>query len=176
MDRGRTRKGIPAGLIVLVPAMLWASDAAAQSRATANVPAKASFLKPLTITGLQDLDLGTVLLAGGSWTSATVGVTRAGARTCTAPLSCTGAFRAARFSVSGSNRQTILVTAAPVVMTNSMDSTKRLTLVPDVPTSVVLPNSGNQGIEFTVGGSIAVTSATADGTYVGTLEVTVDYQ
>ena len=176
MGRQRIISGMRSGLIALMPMLLWTGEASAQARATANVPAKASFLKPLTITGLQDLDLGTVLLAGGSWTNAIVGVTRAGARTCTAPLSCTGAFRAARFSVSGSNRQTILVTAAPVVMINSADATKRLTLIPDVPTSVVLPNSGNQGVEFTVGGSIAVTSATADGTYVGTLEVTVDYQ
>jgi hypothetical protein len=31
------------------------------------------------------------------------------------------------------------------------------------------------GVDFSIGGSIAVSSATADGTYAGTLNVTVEY-
>ena len=44
------------------------------------------------------------------------------------------------------------------------------------PASVTLTSSGEPGINLDIGGSITLSSATADGTYTGTMNVTVDYQ
>jgi len=77
--------------------------------------------------------------------------------------------------VTGSNNQTIRITAPNVTLVNQSDSTKTLTLVVDSPGTVTLPNSGSQGVDLPIGGSISVSSNTAAGTYSGTFNVTVDY-
>ena len=48
-------------------------------------------------------------------------------------------------------------------------------MVVDAPATISLPNSGGKGVDFPLGGSIRLDSTTADGTYVGTFNVTVDY-
>jgi len=63
-----------------------------------------------------------------------------------------------------------------VILTNQADATKTLTLVVDNPGTVVVPSSGTKGINFSLGGSITLSSTTASGSYQGTFEVTVDYQ
>jgi hypothetical protein len=47
--------------------------------------------------------------------------------------------------------------------------------VVDNPGTVSLPNSGNPGVEFSLGGTITLNSTTAGGLYSGTFNVTVDY-
>jgi len=61
-------------------------------------------------------------------------------------------------------------------MVNQLDSTKTLTLTPDNQATVTLTNSGNPGTNVPIGGSITLDSTTAGGTYVGTFNVTADYQ
>lgn len=148
-----------------------AAHAASQSaKVSANV------LKPLTISWLQDLNLGTIMLTGGTWTGATVGVTRAGVRNCASTrVSCSGTTQVARYNVTGSNGAPVRVSAPNVTLVNQSDPTKTLTLVVDSPGTFTLPNSGNQGTPFSLGGSITVNSTTASGTYRGTFNVTVDY-
>ena len=46
---------------------------------------------------------------------------------------------------------------------------------PQSPATITLTNSGQPGTDFNIGGSIAIPS-TADGNYVGNIEVTADYQ
>ena len=53
---------------------------------------------------------------------------------------------------------------------------ERRNRVPDKPATVTLANSGNPGSNFNIGGAITVNSTTADGNYVGTFNVTADYQ
>ncbi len=60
-------------------------------------------------------------------------------------------------------------------MINQGDPTKTLLLVVDSPESVTLTSSGAPGNIFNLGGSITLDSTTADGTYAGTFDVTVDY-
>lgn len=164
-------------LVVCCAASFAAEAAAAPSSATAVVPVRASVAKPLTLTALQNLDLGTIVLRNGTWSGAVVSVSQAGVRTCTNPnLTCTGTSQAARYRVVGTNKLTILIAAPNVTLTNQSDSSKTLQLIPNKPATIVLPNSGNQGVEFAVGGSITLSSTTADGLYVGTMNVTVDYQ
>ena len=45
----------------------------------------------------------------------------------------------------------------------------------DNPGTVNLGNSGSSGLTFDLGGQITVASATPDGTYTGTFNVTVNY-
>ena len=60
-------------------------------------------------------------------------------------------------------------------MVNRDDNSQTLTLTTSAPTDVVLTSSGVPGVDFSIGGSVTLNSATAAGTYVGTFNVTVDY-
>ena len=144
--------------------------------ASVNASVNASTLKPLVITKLQDLDLGSVTLGPGIWSNATVSLSRAGIFTCgTVNVTCTGASLVAKYNVQGSNQQSVNISAPNVTLVNQSDATKTLTLVVDAPASVVLPNSGQPGIDISLGGSVTINSNTAAGTYRGTFNVTVDY-
>jgi len=135
----------------------------------------ANVAKPLTLTRLQDLDLGTIILGPGTWSGANVGITRFGVFSCGSNVTCAGPTAVAKYNVTGSNNQAIRIAAPNVTLVNQSDSTKTLTLVVDSPGTLTLPNSGSQGVDFPIGGSISVSSNTAAGTYSGTFNVTVDY-
>jgi len=141
---------------------------------TAVVSANVS--KPLTLAALQNLDLGTITLSLGSWSGAAVGISRTGVFTCSARLICTGAPQTARFKLTGSNKAVVLITAPDVTMINQSDPTQRLTLALDSPSQVTLTSSGEPGVNFDIGGTLTLTSSVAEGTYSGTIQVTVDYQ
>ncbi len=156
----------------------WAAGCAAApaSAATITATAKAKLVKPLVLQSIQDLDLGTLVLGPGTWSGATVTLSQAGVLTCPASLTCTGATQVAQYNVSGSNNQTVVISAPDVTMVNQADSTKILTLAVDCPASVILTNSGPPGTNFSIGGSITLDSTASGGVYVGTFEVTADYQ
>jgi len=135
----------------------------------------ANVAKPLTLTRLQDRDLGTIILGPGTWSGANVGITRFGVFSCGSNVTCAGPTAVAKYNVTGSNNQAIRIAAPNVTLVNQSDSTKTLTLVVDSPGTLTLPNSGSQGVDFPIGGSISVSSNTAAGTYSGTFNVTVDY-
>lgn len=161
---------------IAVVAGAFAALAAPAGAASINARAKAKVVKPLVLKSVQDLDLGTLLLGPGTWSGATVTLSRDGVFTCPANVTCSGATQVAIYNVSGSNRQTVVINAPDVPLVNQNDSTKILTLVVDSPDTVVLTNSGPAGTDFPIGGSITVDSTTADGHYVGTFEVTAEYQ
>jgi hypothetical protein len=151
---------------------------AAPANAATNVAqVNANVAKPLILTWLQDFDLGSIVLGPGTWSGATVGISRAGAFTCASTnLTCTGVAQVAMYNVSGTNNRVVLITAPNVTLVNQSDPTKSLTLVVDGPGSLTLTNSGPPGSDFSLGGSISLSSSTASGTYAGTFNVTVDYQ
>ena len=159
--------------------MLLASllAAAAPARAaTAMAGVTANGVKPLIITKLQDLDLGSVTLGTGTWSGATVSLSQGGVLGCaSANITCTGATRVAKYNVQGSNQQTVRISAPNVTLVNQSDSTQTLTLVTDAPATVYLTNSGFPGVDFSIGGSVTINSTTQAGTYAGTFNVTVDY-
>jgi len=152
--------------------------AAAPARAANNVAqVQANVVKPLILTSLQNLDLGTMTLGPGTWSNATVAISKAGVFSCTnANVICTGATQVATYNVSGTNNRVVLITAPNVTLVNQGDPTKTLTLVVDKSASVLLTNSGPPGTNFSIGGSISLSSTTVSGTYSGTFNVTVDYQ
>jgi Domain of unknown function (DUF4402) len=144
---------------------------------TQNASVKATVIKPLTLTSLQNLDLGTIVVEPGTWSGAIVGLSRAGVLSCANPnLVCSGATQVARYKVTGTNKQVVLITAPNVMLVNQSDPTKTLTMVVDKPASVTLTSSGEPGINFDLGGSLTLSSTTVTGTYSGTFQVTVDYQ
>lgn len=171
--RQRALTGFTAMLISL--AALTAGAPAHAANNVVNV--QANVVKPLILTWIQNLDLGTMALGPGTWSNATVGISRTGVFSCTnANVTCTGAAQVASYNVSGTNNRVVLITAPNVTLVNQGDPTKTLTLVVDKPTSVTLTNSGPPGSNFSLGGSISLSSTTVSGTYSGTFNVTVDYQ
>ncbi|MEO6582215.1 MAG: DUF4402 domain-containing protein [Sphingomicrobium sp.] len=142
-----------------------------------NATATARIVKPLTLSWVQNLNLGTVLLSGaGAWSGAVVSVSQAGALTCANPnVVCSGAVQAARYNVRGTNNQLVYITAPNVTLTSANNPLDTLLMTVSNPGSVMLTNSGAPGVDFNLGGSITVSSTTGDGVYSGTFNVTVDY-
>ena len=163
-------------LMILIAASAAAIASPAQA-ITQSTNVNVTVVKPLSLTALQSMDLGTLTLNGGTWTSAAVGISRAGVFSCTnTNVICSGAPQVARYKVTGANKQVVLISVPNVTLTNQNDSTQKLTLVADAPASITLTSSGEPGVNFDIGGSITLSSSTADGTYTGTMNVTVDYQ
>lgn len=142
-----------------------------------NATATAKIVRPLVLTWVQDLDLGTVLLSGaGAWSGAVVGVSQGGVLSCgNVNVTCSGAVQAARYNVRGTNNQLVTISAPNVTLTNANNPLQTLLLTVSSPGSVMLTNSGAPGNDFNLGGSISVASTTGDGVYSGTFNVTVDY-
>jgi hypothetical protein len=143
-----------------------------------NATATARIVKPLKLVSTQNLDLGTLLLSGaGTWSNQLVGISKGGTFTCpTTYVTCSGNTPVvAKYKVTGTNNQTVTVSAPNVTLTNANDATAKLTLTVDAPATVALSNSGNTGLEFPIGGSILLANDTLDGVYTGTFAVTVDY-
>jgi hypothetical protein len=173
-DELRLRSVIIARALLLL--CCAAVGASAGHAATVNAQVTGTGVKPLVLTKLQDLDLGSVTLGPGVWNNATVSLSQAGVLNCTnSNLTCSGAPLVAQYNVQGSKQQTIYISVPTVTLVNQNDSTQTLTLVPDAPATLVLANNGFPGSNFSIGGSVTMNSTTAAGTYVGTFNVTVDY-
>jgi hypothetical protein len=158
-------------------ALIGLSAVAAPTRAaTVMAAVTASNVKPLVLTKLQDLDLGSVTLGTGIWSNATISLSQGGVLSCAnANITCTGATSAASYNVQGSKQNTVNISVPNVTLVNQSDSSQTLTLVTSAPATLVLANSGFPGSNFSIGGSVTLSSTTAAGTYVGTFNVTVDY-
>jgi hypothetical protein len=143
---------------------------------TQSATVNAQVVKPLTLTAIQGLNLGTITLGSGTWSGANVGISQAGVFTCSPKVTCTGTQQAAQFNVTGTNKMVVLISAPNVTLVNQNDSTKTLNLIVDSPGQVTLPNAGQLGVNFNIGGLITLNSTTVGGTYQGTINVTVNYQ
>jgi Mat/Ecp fimbriae major subunit len=168
-----------AALAATVAAFALTATGAAASpvSATSNATAKARILRPLQLTSTQNLDLGTIVLAGSGAYTATIAVDRAGVFDCdggSANVVCSGTNQQAKYNVSGTNNQVLTIAAGNVTLNGSNGGT--LTLTPDFASTVTLTNSGAPGLDFGVGGKITVADTTTDGVYTGTFAVTADYQ
>ena len=153
-------------------ALLGATPLASAEAAQITIQANANVVKALTFSSKQDLDFGTVMPAASGTT--TVSLSTTGVISCPVAATCSGAARPAIFNVQGTNKGVVRIVAAQSDLVNSANgSTIRFT--PTAPATVTLTNSGAPGTDFNIGGSIAIPS-TADGTYIGNIEVTADYQ
>jgi len=146
------------------------------SAATKVVEVNASVTKPLSFSRLQDLELGLIALNPGTWSNATVSVSRTGVLTCAAAkVVCSGATQPGMYNVQGTNKTVVRISAPNVTLVNQQNSSQTLTLVLDSPSTITLTSSGVPGVDFGIGGSITFDSTVSAGVYAGTLNVTVDY-
>ena len=153
---------------------LTSAPALAQVAPNQNATARARVLRPLTLTWVRNFDLGTIVLSGAAPFSATVSLSQAGALTCPASVTCSGATSTARYNVRGTNNQVVLISAPNVTLSDG--SGNNLLLSVSAPPSVTLTSSGAPGDDFDIGGSITVSDTTVDGVYTGTFNVTAQYQ
>ena len=138
-----------------------------------TVTANAVIVKPLTLAKVSNLDLGSIIVQDNG----TISMDATGAITCSATLTCAATGTPAEYKVTGTNNQSVQINKPDVTLTNVGNPGTDLTLVMTGfgPTSVTLPNSGSSGINFKLGGSIAIPANVKDGTYTGNLNVTVNY-
>ena len=141
-----------------------------------NATATARIVKPLTLSWVRDLDLGTIVLSGaGTWSGANVGIARTGTFSCSnSNVTCSGAPHTAQYKVTGTNNQVVTINTSNVTLTEPT-SGATLSMTVDSPGTVNLSNSGSAGVVFDLGGQITVASSTPDGTCSGTFNVTVNY-
>lgn len=139
-----------------------------------DASATARVLRPLTLTHVQDLSFGDIMLSGaGAWTGAVVDLAMNGTLTCGTNLTCSGTRTVAVYNVAGTQGQVVTISAPAVTLTNAGGATLNMNV--NSPGTVTLANSGAPGSNFNLGGSISLDSTTADGVYTGTFAVTVDY-
>lgn len=144
--------------------------------ATTNATGHVKILQGLVLASKQNLDLGTVVLAGSGTWSATVSVDRNNVFSCdggSGNVVCSGTPQRAVYNVQGSNNAVVKIASGPVTLSNG---TSTLTLTPDHAATVTLTNSGAPGLDFGVGGSVTVSNTTPDGDYNGTFALTAEYQ
>ena len=151
------------------------SIAATSTSVSANPQAQAHarILRPLSLVSKQDLDLGTIALGQGTFTT-TVGIGMDGTWTCDATkVTCSGTHQVATYTVAGTNNRTVTVAVSNVSMTSGANT---LLLTVDAPATVNLGATGTAGVDFNIGGSVDLSDSTPDGVYTGTFDVTADYQ
>ena len=168
------RSFLKAATVALLP--LIATPAAAVSPAV-QATATARIFKPLTISRVQDLDFGTIVLTGTSFTNEVLSISQAGALTCGSNpgvlLTCTGANQPAKYKLVGTNNATVTISSPGFNLTGP----STLAFTPNAPATVNLGSTGSTtGVIFSIGGSITLSSTTPDGVYTGTFVVTADYQ
>lgn len=164
-------------LAVITGVALAATPASAAAVAvTGTKPqAKVTILKPLVLTRTADLNFGTVLL--GTFTgSVNVSMSQAGVLSCGTGVTCSGTSSVGGYNVKGTNNQVVTISAPNVTMNNQTTAGSSIVVTLSAPGSVSLPNSGNTGVNFAVGGSFSIDGTTVDGVYAGDMNVTVDYQ
>jgi hypothetical protein len=145
--------------------------------ATTQADAHVRIYQPLTLTSVRDLDLGTIVLSGTGPYTDTVGISQAGAFSCGANVTCSGTTQTAQYYATGTQGQTLSVfVSASIPLVNQTQVSPDLTLTVDAPVagSVVLDAAGE--VTFDLGGSIDVSDTTAEGVYLGTFDVSADYQ
>ncbi len=154
-------------------ALLGVVPVAGVQAAQTTIQVGAKVVKSLTLTKKQDLDFGTVTLSGTPGTY-TVSLSQTGVLSCPSGATCAGAPTFGIMNVQGSNGNVVRITVASSNLLNAVDGST-IPFTPDAPASITLTNSGFPGKDFNIGGSLAIPS-TADGTYSGNVQVTVEYQ
>ena len=167
------KKSIAIASLLLASAFATSPAAAVSpaSQATAN----AKIYKPLTISKVQNLDFGVIVLGAGAWAGEVVSISQAGVLTCGGGtnVTCSGAPQVAKYHLVGTNNATVTVSSPGFNLTGP----GTLAFTPNAPATVNLGATGSTtGVDFSIGGSITLASTTPDGVYIGTFAFTADYQ
>ena len=159
----------------LLPLMLSAAAAAAPVPAKSNASGTVSILRPLTILKQADLDFGALAVTGAGTAvinpvSGTLGTT--GLVTHVGP-----AAHPALFATTGSRTSNvhIRIPQSPITLTR-VGGTQTMTVSAwtlDGASNRKFP--ANSAFTFAVGATLTVAAGQAEGTYLGTFDVTVQY-
>lgn len=163
------KTGAALALLVMGSSAAQAVTPATQATATARV------YRPLTISFVQNLDFGTLVLAGaGAWAGQVISMDQVGALTgCGGNVTCSGAPQPAKYKLVGTNNATVTISSPGFNLTGP----GTLAFTPNAPATVNLGAAGSTtGFTFGIGGSITLASTTPDGVYTGNFLVTADYQ
>ena len=156
-------------------ALILAASPAAAVTPAVQATANAKIYKPLTISKVQNLDFGVIVLGAGTWSGEVVSLSQAGALTCGGGVNvtCSGSPQVAKYHLVGTNNATVTVSSPGFNLTGP----GTLAFTPNAPATVNLGATGSTtGVDFSIGGSITLASTTPDGVYSGTFAVTADYQ
>jgi hypothetical protein len=159
----------------LLPLLLSAAAAGAPVPATVNATGTASLLRPLTVLKQADLDFGELVVTGAG--TAVINPL-SGALTTTGLITHVGPpAHAASFAATGSRTSNvhIRVPQNPITITR-VGGTQTMsvsTWTLDGPQNRKFPQ--NAAFSFAVGATLTVAAGQADGTYLGTFDVTVQY-
>src|SRR5207249_6581387 len=89
------------------------------------VTANAVIVKPLTLSKVSNLDLGSIVVQDNG----TISMDATGAIVCSATLTCGATGTPAEYKVTGTNNQVVQITKPDVTLTNSGNPGTDLTLV-----------------------------------------------
>lgn len=163
--------------LLAVAAQLNMPALAAPVAADSDVPANAKLLRPLVLEKLSDLRFGRIIIGYVIGTQ-TVGIDPINGDLvgCTNGLTCLDPAQRATFFVHGTVDARVSIYSGSSTLTNGAGDT--LVFSPSHPGSTLLPSwsPGSGRGFFAVGGYITLSAATPEGTYQGTVDVTVDYQ
>ena len=162
---------------VAATALAAAPAAAAPVGATTPATARARIVKPLTLTAVGQLNFADIVIpAAGVAATRTIALSDTNVRDCAGAVDvvCSGTTSVPTYTVTGTNREVVTVFAPPQTLSGSNGGT--IDFRPVAPATVTLPNSGNTGVSFPIGGEIDIAPATVDGLYTGNINLTVDYQ
>ena len=153
---------------------LTSTPALAVSPAT-QATATAKIFKPLTIASTQNLDFGTIVLAGATFSGESVAMNTSGVVTCgttAGDLTCSGAPQPATYHLAGTANAVVTITSPGFNLTNGAAT---LPFAPSFAGTVTLDSTG--AADLSLGGTIGnLANTTADGVYTGDFSVTADYQ
>lgn len=159
----------------LLPLLLSAAAIGAPVPARSNATGSASILRPLTLLKNSDLDFGELVPRGAG---TAVIDPLSGALTTTGLVTHVGpAGQAAVFTTTGSRTSNvhIRIPQGPITITR-VGGTQTMTV-----SAWTLDGNQNRkfpltaGFNFAVGATLTVSAGQADGTYLGTFDVTVQY-
>ena len=120
---------------------------------------------------VREISFGTIATGSGS---GEVIVTTDGALRCTGGLQCLGGQAAGSFVITGTKDEIVSIMVTPSRLDDGNGHQLTATFTPSARTLVLLP--GNARNPFTVGGTLSAPAGLAEGSYIGTFDVIVDYQ
>ncbi|MCL6698818.1 DUF4402 domain-containing protein [Sphingomonas sp. NSE70-1] len=162
--------------LAALAAVATAAATPAGAQVSANPPARAhvNVTKPLILEAEEDLQFGSVAVYGPG--TITVPADNS-APTCgpVAEMTCdfTGAQRA-EYTVRGANNAIVTVNVTPSTL-DGLVSGDTVAFRPLAQATLQLNNSGSAGTTLYVGGEVDVDETTAEDSYSGDIEVTVEY-
>lgn len=158
--------------VALLGAMAVAAFASTNAQAaTQTADAKVVILPAVQLAQNQQLDFGVVASSGVAGT--VVMPTASSTRTCTGGVTCVGAAFRGQFTITGAENGYVVGITVPASTTLAFGT---ITMPVTLTSSLTTFTSTGAAQLFFVGGTLTVGANQAAGTYIGTYNVSANYQ